>query len=160
MFGGSAFGCTVSLTVGTWYILTCIWDGASSSMQVNNGAAATGSIGTANQGAKIIVGFANDSVCGQWRFARCVITTSLDGTNLNIHKNWLANFGGPVDLARLCSPLPVTAIPSRATPWSRQRRPLQALIERAMRRYGRPFAAVIEQWDGKEWVEVDNVGPR
>jgi hypothetical protein len=94
MFGGSAFGCTVSLTVGTWYILTCIWNGASSSMQSNNNSAATGSIGTANQGAKIIVGLANDSVCGQWRFAGVIITTSLDGTNLTIHKNWLANYGG------------------------------------------------------------------
>jgi len=94
MYAGSGACNNSNLAIGTWGIITCVWNGASSSLQINNTTAATGNVGTANQGAKILVGFANDSTNAQWRFAGCIITTSLDATNLNIHKNWLANFAG------------------------------------------------------------------
>jgi hypothetical protein len=92
--GSSACANANASSFGTWYVATCVWNGASSSMQINNTTAATGNPGTANAGAHLLCGFTNDGAPALWRFAGVIVTTSTDATNLTIHKNWLANYGG------------------------------------------------------------------
>lgn len=90
------FGPAVALTVGSWQIITVIYDGASSVIQINNDTEQTGNFGSINPGG-ILLGQYNGGGSNSAAFElAALIQTSVhaDNTARALHKAWLAWYGG------------------------------------------------------------------
>lgn len=70
---GSTIGPNNNLAVGSFGLITAIYDGASGSLQINSTAATTGAIGASNGGGLTIGSRANGTVAGNVSFAGIII---------------------------------------------------------------------------------------
>lgn len=94
-YGGN-FGASVNLSFATWLILTSVWNGVSSSLEINNLGAATGNAGTSVPHRVVLGGYAGGGGANAtYTLAACIVSNAANNSSIqSIHKNWLANYGG------------------------------------------------------------------
>lgn len=94
------FGPQVAIpTYNTWFVLSSIWDGSSSSLQINNGTPNTtsglGGTGATGLGLNGWGGGSDIYMHPDWKVAAMIVTdVHADSTWIANHKAWLAWYGG------------------------------------------------------------------
>lgn len=94
-YAGS-FGNQFAIPLGSWSVVTCIYDNASSVAQVNNDTEVTSTIGTINPGGLLLGSYnGGGSNSAAYQLAALVrVSGHPDASARSLHKTWLAWFGG------------------------------------------------------------------
>lgn len=89
--GGSQVAGNTNLAVGTYGIVTAIWNGASSSLQINNTTATTGNPGTGDHSGNYLASTVTPSAWGNVQFCEFLhYSAALDSTQTTLIKNYLS----------------------------------------------------------------------
>lgn len=89
-------GTHVSPTLATWLILSVIYDGAASVIQINNNTEVVSNHGTNNPGTMVFGNYGGGGAnSGDWDLAAAIVASGHTGSaGRTLHKNWLAAYGG------------------------------------------------------------------
>lgn len=99
LYAGSSVTALTSCSLNTWHVLTAVYNGASSSLQVDNLTAATGNPGTGGSSGGATLGVYSGSCTSAntmvGDIAAVILSAAANNATIQaIHKNWLANYGG------------------------------------------------------------------
>lgn len=90
-YAGGSGAINTQNTVGSWFINTWIFNGASSASQTNNIAESTGNAGTAGAGGVTMGAVANGTLPANFTITECLIyNTAHNSTQRTTIKNYLA----------------------------------------------------------------------
>ena len=96
LYAGGAFVDNNDLALdGNYHLITAIFNGASSSIQIDNLSAVTGNPGSTAPGSLYLGNYSGGTAhSAECLMAGLIVTQSVDPTMIANHKNWLANYVG------------------------------------------------------------------
>ncbi len=96
LYAGLGPTALVTVPIGSWFILSAIFNGATSTLQVNNLTISSGNVGTGIPHRVVTGGYAGGyNSNSNFSLAAIIVSNAANDTTIQtIHKNWLAFYGG------------------------------------------------------------------
>jgi len=95
MYAGAVVGANNDLSLGSYGVISAAFNGASSSLKINNGTAATGNVGTANMGGFVLGANGNSTQWSNIQIKEVIILSATPSTAIDLQIiNYLARVGG------------------------------------------------------------------